>query len=182
MPRVYTSCSDPIDFCKRHFPGEKLALKRYGNLGDGPDGRGNCFGWNAAHPAYGDEDYKCETCGCQQQEWRMKMKIKLLEVRDRATFIPVMAILNVAENVAQRRLLRSAGFGEPYDLVTFTYLKARGPAHYDFYDWPDNPRTMRVAHEWVYANWDQLSDGDVVDVEFILGETTEKKTAEAGMM
>ena len=65
MPRIYDSASDPLDFCKRCFPGEKTAEKRYANItvtGDGPDGRGNCFGYNEGHPPYEDTDYKCHTC------------------------------------------------------------------------------------------------------------------------
>jgi hypothetical protein len=37
--RIYTSCSDPIDFCKGCAPDEDEAIERYGNVGDGPDGR-----------------------------------------------------------------------------------------------------------------------------------------------
>lgn len=63
MPRIYTSVSDPIDFCQRCFPHEETAKKRYANVGDGPDGRGNCFDWNAEHPDYEAWDYTCEKCG-----------------------------------------------------------------------------------------------------------------------
>jgi len=61
MPRIYTSASDPIDFCREHFPTEADALKQYGNVGDGPDGRGNCFGYDAEHPEY-EDGYQCEVC------------------------------------------------------------------------------------------------------------------------
>ena len=65
MPRIYDSASDPLDFCKRCFPGEKTAEKRYANVavtGEGPDGRGNCYGYNEDHPPYEDTDYTCHTC------------------------------------------------------------------------------------------------------------------------
>lgn len=62
MPRIYTSVSDPIDFCKKHFPTKKVAIEKYGNLGDGPDGRGNCFEYRADHPTYEDEGYSCDVC------------------------------------------------------------------------------------------------------------------------
>ncbi|WP_439398571.1 hypothetical protein ACRQ5Q_14735 [Bradyrhizobium sp. PMVTL-01] len=62
MPRIYTSCSDPLDFCRECFPSEDEAEDAYGNLGDGQDGRGNCFGYNEDHPDYEDTDYRCETC------------------------------------------------------------------------------------------------------------------------
>lgn len=57
MPRIYTSASDPIDFCVKHMPDATKGCKLYGNVGDGPDGRGNCYG-----PPYEDEDYRCEKC------------------------------------------------------------------------------------------------------------------------
>jgi hypothetical protein len=62
MPRLYTSASDPVDFCRRHFPTEAEAIRRFGNVGDGPDGRGNCFGYDDEHPDYEGEDYHCHTC------------------------------------------------------------------------------------------------------------------------
>lgn len=62
MPRIYTSASDPIDFCKKCFPTEAIAEVRYGNVGNGPDDRGNCFGYDEDHPDYAGEDYKCEQC------------------------------------------------------------------------------------------------------------------------
>lgn len=62
MPRIYTSESNPIDFCRRCFPSEDEAFKLYGNLGDGPDDRGNCFEHDAEHPSYDDTDYGCESC------------------------------------------------------------------------------------------------------------------------
>ncbi len=62
MPRIYTSASDPLDFCRECFPrSEDEAFEDYGNLGDGPDGRGNCFGYDAEHPPY-DDWYNCEIC------------------------------------------------------------------------------------------------------------------------
>ena len=64
MPRIYSSCNDPIDFCKRCFPSEAVATAQYGNValtGTGPDNRGNCFSHNSEHPPY-DGDYKCVKC------------------------------------------------------------------------------------------------------------------------
>lgn len=63
MPRIYTSCSDPVDFCVKHMPDATKGYKLYGNAGDGPDGRGNCYGYEAEHPDYEHEGYKCEKCG-----------------------------------------------------------------------------------------------------------------------
>ena len=70
MPRIFTSASDPIDFCRHCFPSEKSAAKdsRFNNDEEGPDGRGNCFGWDAEHPPYEGEDYKCHDCRSELTE------------------------------------------------------------------------------------------------------------------
>jgi hypothetical protein len=68
MPRIYASNNDPLDFCRDCFPmTEEEAFEEYGNIGDGPDNRGNCFAYEADHPDYEGwpEQYKCETCGGQ---------------------------------------------------------------------------------------------------------------------
>jgi len=63
MPRIYTSASDPIDFCNRCFPSNARAKEQYYNVGHGPDGRGNCFEYQADHPDYAGESYTCTKCG-----------------------------------------------------------------------------------------------------------------------
>lgn len=61
MPRIYTGSNEPLDFCSRHFPStEGIARQRYGE-GEGPDGRGNCFEYDASHPPY-DMSYQCLIC------------------------------------------------------------------------------------------------------------------------
>jgi len=64
--RIYTSQSDPLDFCNDCAPCEVTAEELYGNLGEGPDDRGNCFGYDEERPCYDDDidsEYRCETCG-----------------------------------------------------------------------------------------------------------------------
>ncbi len=63
MPRVIDSASGPNDFCRKHMPTEKKARIQFGNKGEGPDERGNCFEYNADHPSYEGEGYTCEKCG-----------------------------------------------------------------------------------------------------------------------
>lgn len=65
MPRIYTGASDPLDFCREHFPTEAEAIRLYGD-GEGPDNRGNCFGYDAEHPPYQGEDYRCEIKTCRR--------------------------------------------------------------------------------------------------------------------
>jgi hypothetical protein len=103
------------------------------------------------------------------------MRILTLEIRDRATFIPVLAIKLEAVNVGQRYLIRRAGFEVPNDNIILLRVDC-GQANYDPYAWGD--RTFFTAHKYIIDAFDALDDGDVVDVEFILGETTERKISE----
>lgn len=66
MPRIYDSTNDPLDFClscwSQFAATEEAAAKRFQGHGTGPDGRGDCFAYDAEHPDYGGEDYTCTTC------------------------------------------------------------------------------------------------------------------------
>jgi len=53
-----------------------------------------------------------------------------------------------------------------------------GMACCDSFDWPSGNRTMRTAHEWLREHFDEIEDGAVVDVAFILGERVEPKRSE----
>lgn len=62
MPRIYSSASDPLDFHVACFPTEDEAEELYGNVGDGPDDRGNCFSYDSEHPDYEEMGYRCQAC------------------------------------------------------------------------------------------------------------------------
>jgi len=115
------------------------------------------------------------------------MEIKLIELRDRGTFIPVMAIRLTWRDLIERFLLRRAGFGdeqiapespsqEPY-VIMCSLVNGDLGAHYDPYNWK-NQRTFGTAHRYLIQYWNVIQSGQVVDVEFILGETTEPKQSE----
>lgn len=106
------------------------------------------------------------------------MQAKLLELRDKATFIPLLCIDMNSRNSLQRPLLRRCGYplnGQPN--IAIVNLNANGDKFCnDPYYWFD--RSYQVAHHYIIEHWVELDDGDVVDVEFILGETTTKKVSE----
>jgi len=104
------------------------------------------------------------------------MQTKWLEVRDKATFIPVLAIKIAADNPIQEFLLGRAGYGPAIHPILLIDPRGHGRAEYDPYDW--GGRTWPVAHDYIEKHYDQLLDGDVIDVEHILGETTKKKRSE----
>jgi len=105
------------------------------------------------------------------------MKVKALEIRDEATFIAALACDMNPSNDEQRYLLRRCGYAcDSNPNVILTRLDGSGKATNDPYDW--GGRTWPVAHNWIIDHWDELSDGDVVDVQFILKETTKAKVSE----
>jgi hypothetical protein len=63
MPRIYDSANNPLDFCTGCFPkDEATAEDKYGDVGEGPDGRTNCFSYDSEHPDYDGTDYRCKKC------------------------------------------------------------------------------------------------------------------------
>jgi len=105
------------------------------------------------------------------------VEIKLFEIRDRATFLPVMAVKMYSENDGENYLLKRTGFSFVNPLIAVCTLHQM-EANYDPYEWGRASRTMFVAHQYIQENFDDLKTGDVVDVECILGETTQCKISE----
>jgi hypothetical protein len=105
----------------------------------------------------------------------MMTRVKFIEIRDRSTFIPAVAVdCSLSGNSYADYLLRRAGYGTNR-CVMLTRLSG-GHANYDPYGW-DN-RTMKVAHNYIADHWDEIADAEVIDVEHILGETAEPKVSE----
>jgi hypothetical protein len=114
------------------------------------------------------------------------METKLIEVRDRGTFIPCIAVKLSSLDVAEHFLMRRAGYAaeqitpsplndtEPY--ILFSSLLGGRPLEYDAYAWGN--RTMTSAHLHLIQHWDEITTGAVVDAEFILGESTQPKRSE----
>jgi hypothetical protein len=110
------------------------------------------------------------------------MKAKLIEGRDRATFIPLLAIQLTAENEAERYLLRRSGWSasdiEAGRIILMCGLcGGRDQAASDPYDWVGN-RTRQVIHGWLESHFDEVESGQVLDAEFLLGESSKPKESE----
>jgi hypothetical protein len=116
------------------------------------------------------------------------MDVKMFEVRDRGTTIPVMAIALIARDEAEQWLLERAGYGTDQIL-----LDARGNPRYivfaslqgeevtaecDPHNWTTRSRTIPLAHQHAVQNWDALKSGDVIDVQYLLRETLAPKESE----
>jgi hypothetical protein len=128
-----------------------------------------------------------------------RLPVKLFEYRDRATLIPMMAVRllscnhgendilewaegTYADRARERWLLRRAGYAqeqieeptaEPYILLT---MLTDNTINYDPYSW-GNQRVAQL-HMHIIKNWDTLKSGDVLDLEFILGESKAPKQSE----
>jgi hypothetical protein len=105
------------------------------------------------------------------------MLIKAIEIRDKHTFIPAIAVKMFKQNAAQDYLLRRAGLGSAGSFSIFLIDLNRGAGFIDPHQW--GSRTMRNAHGWLEEHFDEIHDGHVVDVEYILGEVEQPKTSEA---
>jgi hypothetical protein len=103
------------------------------------------------------------------------MTVKLFEVRDAATTIICMGIeVNtlLAADETEFKMMRHAGYGER--CILFCRLQG-GEIRFDPYEHTGGARTIPNAHLFVEKHWDMLKSGDIVDVQFILGETDEPK-------
>ena len=111
---------------------------------------------------------------------------KIFEIRDRATFIPVlctkMAPGRVGETTIsgatqETKLLRATGYGFDFPLILMSALvRPDSATNYDPFKWGD--RTMHTAHVYIAEHYDELETGAVVDVEYILGETKAPKESD----
>ena len=119
------------------------------------------------------------------------MIVKAIEIRDRGTFIPALAVKmmptyrsqveTITEYDSESYLLRRAGFSFVNPCVILCRMEASGVdrnATYDPFAWGEGTRTYQVAHQYIIEHFDELKSGAVVDVEFILGETKEPKESE----
>lgn len=115
----------------------------------------------------------------------MAADVKLFEVRDEGTTMPVIAIKPNPGHEAERWAWAKGGYGIETEgqrqYVLLAPLHAgEGMLVCDPYKHPGAPRlrTLPVAHQYIIEHWDYLVSGDVVDVQFILRETTEAKVSE----
>ena len=46
-------------------------------------------------------------------------------------------------------------------------------------EWDSNLRTMPMAHSWIREHFDEIQDGDVVDVQFLAGVSSARKSRSA---
>lgn len=100
------------------------------------------------------------------------MRTKFFEIRDRATCIPALVIEMISNIPLEILFLKHAGYSMNracYMLIMIETQECR----YNSYEWNRGTRTMEIAHKFIEDNFKNLQDCDVIDVQFILGETKE---------
>jgi len=105
------------------------------------------------------------------------MEVKVLEVRDKMTFMPVLAIWFNTTDSREHWLLHRAGFHTPTDYLMVAPLTDLHRATTDPFD-HSNARTMRTLHQHLYDHWSTIKTGDLIDIEVVLGEKTTPKVSE----
>jgi hypothetical protein len=130
------------------------------------------------------------------------LETKLFEVRDSGTFIVVMAtrLIPIWDNQSLRTglftngvntnpgkeawLLHRVGLGHPDSYQILMSKIESGESSLDSEYWTrESPlsrgtRTLTMAHRYIEQTFSQLKSGDLIDVQFIIGETTEPKVSE----
>ena len=110
------------------------------------------------------------------------IEVKALELRDRGTFIPMLAVKVQVDSDFQSQedwLLRKSGWGRGQSGY-YLFNSADDGSHFavscgdpEFLHSQSFPsdRTYTVAFTYVSSHWDEFQSGDVVDVQCILRET-----------
>lgn len=111
------------------------------------------------------------------------METKVFEIRDRATFMPVLAIrlqINPGSSNEEWLLWRAGYSHEDIETGCFVLLTTlnggKGRSTCDPYYWSSS--TLTPAHAYIAKHWDQLEPGQVIDAEFIRGESATPRTSE----
>jgi hypothetical protein len=124
------------------------------------------------------------------------MEVKFFEIRDEGTLFPWMAYrmrpvhdaATDGQTLEHRRvlaLLRRSGFGDEPEsyIMQGTALGDDVAFHYDVFFWRSGEqgqrgRTRFFAAKYIEEHFDELESGQVIDVEFILGERRAAKLPE----
>ena len=110
------------------------------------------------------------------------MENKLIEVRDVGTTLSILFIRLSAGSVSESFLLSRVGYGRrPQE-----YIVAIDLIHplriwlnpFETRMATQGARTLYSAHEEMTRNWEKYNSGDVLDVQYVLGETRHPKTSE----
>lgn len=98
------------------------------------------------------------------------MRVKVFELRDHGTHIGIFAMSTEAAPGQQYELNR-CGFPPGSRSVILGFLDGERESSADPDFWQG--RTIKPAHLYIEERFDDLKDGQVIDVRVLLGEATE---------
>jgi len=103
-------------------------------------------------------------------------EVKGIEILDTATCIPVLAMRVNPSTITPReaQMFRRGGFGQMprnADIYTWMMTLSGSLINYDSHNWR-NQRTLGGAHRYIEQHWDELNSGDIIDMEYVLGESS----------
>lgn len=112
----------------------------------------------------------------------MTAQVKLFEIRDEGTTMVCIAIKPDPQDDAERWCYARTGYGtQMHEQRKYVLLAPMAGGEGNLTCDPfkhGRARTMQVAHQYIIDMWHELSSGEVVDVQFIEGETETPKHSE----
>jgi selenophosphate synthetase-related protein len=103
------------------------------------------------------------------------LESKFLQIRDDGTHIPALATRIRVEPHSAEMIRAGWRIG---DIVVYLMALNTRECQHDPAEWSSGPRTMPNAHHYIEQNWRTIRNHQVIDVEFILCETTKPKEPE----
>ena len=95
---------------------------------------------------------------------------KTVEIFDKDLHITAIAVALQGD----RYLTKASGYNRDWQILLGPL--GGGMFRNKPHAWDD--RTMAVAHRWIIEHWDVMPDEEVIDVEYILGESGKPKPSE----
>jgi hypothetical protein len=105
-------------------------------------------------------------------------RVKFFELRDSMTFIPVVCFQIDPSKLSEEEKYLAGRAG--IRTRTFIYMLelTSDQMFWDFNRWGGARDTRHICHDYIYKHWEELSSGDVVDAEFLLGEKDQPAISE----
>jgi hypothetical protein len=100
---------------------------------------------------------------------------KIFEIRDRMTCIVAFGTKLEWSPTKEGRMLGMVGYTVGHYIVLTRLAGGVTGCHDDPHEWGRGERTMSAAHQYIHDHWDELPNGAIVDVEFVLGESKAPK-------
>lgn len=107
----------------------------------------------------------------------LKPDVKVFELRDRMTTISIMCIKIDMTEVTEpdRFIIRRSGWGSDAKMLYMINLSTC-QCIFEAGRW--NSATYDVAHQYIEEHWYDLKGGEVIDAEYIRGESERPKESE----